>query len=153
MAQHRLRRERRGSTLQKTALVHEVYLRLLEQRAPGFRSREHFFGIAGTLMGRILVDHARRRDAQKRGDGAAACPLDAAADSLGAEPRGTAVLEGALADLERFDPQKARVVELRFFTGLSMEEIADALGVSVRTIHREWTIARAWLQAYLSEAI
>jgi RNA polymerase sigma factor (TIGR02999 family) len=100
-------------------------------------------------MRRVLWDHARRRGAEKRGDGIAPCVLETLPS--GAAPKRTEALADALADLGRFDPQKARVVELRFFVGLSTEETAEALGVSVRTVNREWTVARAWLQAYLSE--
>ena len=150
IARDHLRRERPGHTLQNTALIHELYLRLLDQRAPEWESREHFLATAGMLMRRILLDYARRRNAEKRGDGMAAASLDGV-DRAAPEQRKVAVLADALADLERFDAQKARVVEFRFFMGLSMEEIAGALGLSVRTIHREWTVARAWLQAYMSE--
>jgi RNA polymerase sigma-70 factor, ECF subfamily len=151
LARYHLRRERPNHTLQKTALIHEVYLRLLDQRTPEWESREHFFAIAGTLMRRILLDHARRRAAEKRGDGIVPFSLDLLPDRAHAGPHDLVALADALADLERFDPQKARVVELRFFMGLSMDEIAAAMGISLRTVHREWTVARAWLQAYLSD--
>src|SRR5579883_1612640 len=149
MARQHLRRERPNHTLQNTALIHEVYLRLLDQHAPQWQDREHFFAIAGTLMRRVLLDHARRRAAEKRGDGVAPLSLDLLPDPVQAAPNDLIALADALADLERFDPQKARVVELRFFMGLSMDEIAAAIGLSLRTTHREWTVARAWLQAYM----
>jgi RNA polymerase sigma factor (TIGR02999 family) len=151
IARYHLRRERSSHTLQQTALIHEVYLRLLDQRAPSWESRKHFFAIAGILMRRILLDYGRRRNAEKRGDGDAIAALDTVPDRASPEEQEIAALSDALADLERFDPQKARVVELRFFMGLSMDEISVATGLSVRTINREWTIARAWLHAYLSD--
>jgi RNA polymerase sigma factor (TIGR02999 family) len=150
IARYHLRRERPAHTLQRTALIHEVYLRLLDQRAPSWENRDHFFATAGILMRRILLDYARRRNAGKRGDGAV-LPSDAVADLAAPEARIVVALADALADLERFDPQKARIVELRFFMGLSMDEIAEATGLSVRTVNREWTVARAWLQCYLSD--
>jgi RNA polymerase sigma factor (TIGR02999 family) len=150
LARSYLRRERDEQTLQTTALVHEAYLRMQLQRTPGWHDRDDFFSTAGALMRRILVDHARMRHAGKRCCELADCPLEAAfpadhrnADSIDA-------LNDALMDLGRRDPQKARIVELRFFLGLSMEEIAEALGVSVRTVHREWTFAKAWLQKYVT---
>jgi RNA polymerase sigma factor (TIGR02999 family) len=151
IARYHLRRERPSHTLQQTALIHEVYLRLLGQAAPSWEDRKHFFATAGVLMRRILLDYGRRRHAEKRGDGAVLSNLDAFPDLAGTEEREVLALADALADLERFDAQKARVVELRFFMGLSAEETADAMDLSVRSIHREWTVARAWLHAYLSE--
>jgi RNA polymerase sigma factor (TIGR02999 family) len=151
IARYHLRRERPSHTLQQTALIHEVYLRLLGQRAPSWESRQQFFATAGILMHRILLDYARHRNAEKRGDGAVVPSLDAIPDRASPEEQQMIALADALADLGRLDPQKARVVELRFFMGLSMDEIAAATGLSVRTIHREWTVARAWLQAYLSD--
>jgi RNA polymerase sigma factor (TIGR02999 family) len=153
IARYHLRRERPSHTLQQTALIHEVYLRLLGQQAPTWESRQHFFAMAGILMRRILLDYGRRRNAEKRGDGELGPSIDTLRDLTAPEEREMVALADALADLERFDPQKARVVELRFFMGSSVEEIAAATGLSVRTIHREWTVARAWLQAYLSDRI
>jgi len=151
IARYHLRRERGPHTLQQTALIHEVYLRLLNQRAPAWENRDHFFATAGILMRRILVDYARRRNAGKRGDGLAMPSLDAIPETAMPEARELMAVADALADLERFDPQKARIVEFRFFMGLSMEEIAAATDLSVRTINREWTVARAWLHAYLAD--
>jgi RNA polymerase sigma factor (TIGR02999 family) len=131
-------------------LVHETWLRLLGQRSPGWANRAEFLSAAGVLFRRILVDYARKRNADKRGDGAACLHLDLFPARLQQEPAAYGTLADALADLAAFDSQKARIVELRFFVGLSMQEIADALGVSVRTVHREWTVARAWLQSYLT---
>jgi RNA polymerase sigma factor (TIGR02999 family) len=151
LARYHLRRERPSHTLQQTALIHEVYLRLMAQRSPSWENRKHFFSMAGILMRRILLDYARRRNADKRGDGGPPASLDAGASVAAPEEREVVALADALADLERFDPQKSRIVELRFFMGLSMDEIAAETGLSVRTINREWTVARAWLHAYLSD--
>jgi RNA polymerase sigma factor (TIGR02999 family) len=145
-----LKRERPDHTLQSTALVHETWLRLLDQRSPGWANRAEFLSAAGVMIRRILVDYARKRNADKRGDGAPCLHLDAAPVRLREAPAEYGALADALADLSAFDSQKARVVELRFFVGLSFHEIGDALGVSVRTVHREWTVARAWLQSYLT---
>jgi RNA polymerase sigma factor (TIGR02999 family) len=136
-------RERPGHTLQPTALVHEAYLRLMEQASPDWRDRSHFFGIAARLMRQILVDHARRKRARKRGgvfvplDEAIELPLDRGRDLLG--------LDTALEDLERIDARKCQVVELRYFAGLRMEEIARALNLSVETVRRDLRMAEAWL--------
>lgn len=149
MAARFLRLERRGHTLQSTALVHELYLRLRQQHRPGWENRDQFRITVSSQIRRILVDHARLRLAGKRGSGAAPVPLDSIGERLGPAAVEFVALDDALRDLERFDPVKARLVELRFFAGLSMEEVAESLGVSVRTAHREWTVARAWLQAYM----
>lgn len=151
IARYHLRRERPSHTLQQTALIHEVYLRLLDQRSPSWENRQHFFATAGILMRRILLDYARRRGAGKRGAGGALSSLDAIPETAPPEEREIMALADALADLERLDPQKARIVELRFFMGLSMEEVASATDLSVRTITREWTVARAWLHAYMAD--
>jgi RNA polymerase sigma factor (TIGR02999 family) len=151
IARYHLRRERPSHTLQQTALINEVYLRLLDQRAPSWENRQHFFATAGILMRRILLDYARRRGAGKRGDGGVLPSLDAIPETAPPEEREVIALADALADLERLDPQKARIVELRFFMGLSTEEVASATDLSVRTINREWTVARAWLHAYMAD--
>jgi RNA polymerase sigma factor (TIGR02999 family) len=151
LARSYLRREQVQQTLETTALVHEVFLRLRLQRAPGWQDRDEFFGSASALIRRILIDHARMRHADKRNCDMVACPLEAAFPAHHRNPDSVTALNDALTDLGRFDPQKARVVELRFYLGLSMDEIAETLGVSVRTVHREWTIARAWLQKYVAE--
>jgi RNA polymerase sigma factor (TIGR02999 family) len=150
LGRYYLWRERSGHTLQSTALIHEVYIRLLQQHSPGWTNRAEFLSAVGTLIRRILVDYARSRGAEKRGDGLAPLPLDSGRALAQAAPPEITALADALADLNTFDPQKARVVELRFFMGLSMEEVAGALGISLRTAHREWTVARAWLQSYLT---
>jgi RNA polymerase sigma factor (TIGR02999 family) len=139
-----LRRERMGHTLQPTALVHEAYLRLVDQRRVRWRDRAHFFAVAATTMRRVLVDHARRRGAAKRGGGALTIPLD---DSV----LGTAVapdildLDQALDALGALDPRQVRVVELRVFAGLTVEETAEVLQLSPSTIKNDWSLAKAWL--------
>jgi len=141
-----LRRERRDHTLQPTALVHETYLRLIEQRAADWKNRAQFFAVAATAMRRILVDHARRHGARKRGGSWDRISFD---ETRGAWPGPPDVeilaLEEALEELAVLDPAKVRLVELRFFAGLSLEETAAVLGVSESTVTRDWRLARAWL--------
>jgi len=142
-------RERDDHTLQPTALVHEAYLRLLGQEVP-WRNRSHFFGIAAQMMRRILVDHARRSSAARR-DRAKMVPL-AEADVLPADAiQDVLDVHEALSRLEQMDPRQARVVELKFFVGLSLDEIADVLGISPATVSREWMLARRWLHREISE--
>jgi RNA polymerase sigma factor (TIGR02999 family) len=139
-----LRRERPGQTLQPTALVNEAYLRLAGQH-PRFQNRAHFCAIAANAMRQILVERARARNAQKRGGGAARVTLE---DGMAVAPQGTvdlAALDEALVRLAAIDPQQARIVELRFFGGLTVEEAAGALGISPATVKRHWAVARAWL--------
>jgi RNA polymerase sigma-70 factor, ECF subfamily len=140
-----LRRERRAHTLTPTALVHESYLRLIEGRPPEVESRNHFLAIAARVMRRVLVDHARARNAAKRNQGKEALSLDEAL-TIG-NGRGAALvrLDDALTALAAFDPGKARLVELRYFAGLTIEETADVLDTSPATVKREWALARAWL--------
>lgn len=140
-----LRRERRAHTLTPTALVHESYLRLIEGRPPDVESRNHFLAIAARVMRRVLVDHARARNAAKRNQGKEALSLDEAL-TIG-DGRGAALvrLDDALTALAAFDPGKARLVELRYFAGLTIEETADVLDTSPATVKREWALARAWL--------
>ena len=149
-----MRRESGNHTLQTTALVHEAYLRLIDQRRVEWRNRAHFFGVAAQLMRRILVDHARRRHAGKRGKRARHLTLDDAdAVAIGApDERGVdvLVLEDALARLAALDQDQARIVELRYFGGLSIEDTAVALDVSPSTVKREWAVARAWLRRELA---
>ncbi len=145
-----MRRERAGHTLQPTALVHEAYMRLVDQDRVEWRNRAHFFAVAAQMMRRILVDHVRRRQAARRGENRPALSLTDVAD-LGVEisPDILAVNQ-ALAALTAIDIEKGRIVELRFFGGLSNEEIAEVLGVSLATIARHWRVARAWLYRYLT---
>ena len=140
-----LRQERKDHTLQPTALVHEAYLRLTHQKDVAWQNRAHFFGIAAQMMRRILVDHARKRLAAKRDASAwkvATAEVDGGADSA---PELLA-LDRALEELEKIDPQQAKIVELRFFGGLTVEETAEVAGISPRTVKREWRTAKAWLR-------
>jgi RNA polymerase sigma factor (TIGR02999 family) len=141
-----LRRERRDHTLQPTALVHETYLRLVEQKAADWRNRTQFFAVAARAMRRILVDHARRHGARKRGGSWDRITLDESRRGWPGEPSvDVLALEDALDELAALDPDKVRLVELRFFAGLNLEETASVLGVSESTVSREWRLARAWL--------
>ncbi len=152
LAAYYLRNERIGHTLQPTALVHEVYLRLVGQQQADWQNRAQFMAVAAQLMRRILVDHARQRRAAKRG-----VPV-----ALGLEGFGQGAAAGgleevlavdeALTRLSQFDPQQCRVVEMRYFGGLTVEEIAEVLGVSPRTVDRDWAMAKAWLRAELKGA-
>lgn len=145
IAARQLRRERDGHTLQPTALVHEAYLRLVEQRSVNFESRAHFFGVAAQVMRRVLVDHARRQAATKRGNGAQRVPLDAAAETAAVNQIPVLRLDHALGRLEKIDPDLARIVELRAFGGLTIDEAAHVLNVSPTTAKRDWRTAKAWL--------
>jgi len=147
-----MRREGTAHTLQATALVNEAYLRLIDQRRVEWRNRAHFFGVAAQLMRRILVDHARARLAAKRGSGVSMLSLG----DVGAREEqrietdvDVLALHDALEKLATLDPDQARLVELRYFSGLSIEETAEALGISPATVKREWAIARAWLKREL----
>jgi RNA polymerase sigma factor (TIGR02999 family) len=147
-----LRRERPGHTLQSTALVHEAYMKLIDQSQVQFQNRSHFFAIAAQLVRRILVDHARTRDRQKRGGGAMKLSLD---DALGVSDKREVelvALDDALTGLSKLDPQQSRIVEMRFFGGLSIEETAEAVGVSPATVKRDWVAAKAWLFREMSRA-
>ena len=137
-----LRKERQGHTLQPTALVHEAYIRLVDQKNPTWQSRSHFFGVAARVMRQILVDHARRRQAAKRAG--ANVPLEAARFQV--ESTGDLIaLDAGLTALENIDARKSRAIELRYFGGFSMEEVAQALSVSVITARRDLRMAEAWL--------
>jgi RNA polymerase sigma-70 factor, ECF subfamily len=146
LAEAAMRRERPDHTLQPTALVHETYVRLADD-GRGFENRSHFFGVAASAMRRVLVDHARSRRAQKRGGGTAFVEVDDL-DNLAGTPAGVdlVALDDALSRLSSLDPRQGRVVELRFFAGMSVEETAAILDLSPRTVKREWQIARAWLR-------
>jgi RNA polymerase sigma factor (TIGR02999 family) len=150
LAQAHLRRERPGHTLQGTALVHEAYLRLVDQKQVKWQNRAHFFGMASQMIRRILVDHARGHKAAKRGSGAAKLSLDEAILATARTDVDILALDDALNDLAKFDPEQSRIVELRFFGGLSIEETAEAVGLSVATVNREWSAARAWLFRHIS---
>jgi len=151
LAGGRLRGERPDHTLQATELVHEVYLRLVDVQRCRWENRAHFFAVAGRAMRRVLVDHARRRGASRRGGGWEKLPLDAALE-LGSEEADAMMLAlgEALGRLEARQPEKARVVEMLFFAGLTQEECAGVLGVSRRTIVRWWEYAQAWLHREMS---
>ena len=149
-AERYLGRERRGHTLQPTALVSEVYLRLVDQRQASWQNRAQFFGVAAQMMRRILVSHARARRAAKRGGDEQRITLD---EGLAPAPQrdvNLLALDEALTRLEEIDPGKSRMVELRFFSGLSVEETAEVMGVSPRTIDRQWQTAKAWLHREMS---
>jgi RNA polymerase sigma factor (TIGR02999 family) len=146
-----LRRERRDHTLQATALVHEAYLRLLGRKRVRWQSRAHFFGAAAQIMRCILVDHARRHDAAKRGGARWRVDIEEGLAPSGPRDLDLVALDTALAELSGFDPRQARIVEIRFFGGLSVEEAAEVLGVSPATVKREWSMARAWLHQRLVE--
>jgi RNA polymerase sigma factor (TIGR02999 family) len=145
-----MRRERPDHTLQPTALLNEAYLRMVSQENTDWQDRAHFFGVAARLMRQILVDHARVRQAGKRGGFVEKVLLDEAHDFSPAKARELVELDDALRSLEELDPQQARFVELRFFAGLTVEETAEALGTSPRTVKRDWSVARAWLHGELS---
>ena len=140
-----LRRERSDHTLQTTALVHEAYLRLADQREIRWKNREQFLGVAAQLMRRILVDHSRAHDAKKRGKGFERVFLEEAAGVSKGKATDVVALDEALTRLAEFDPQQSQLVELRFFGGLSIEEAAGVLGVSRTTVKRNWNLAKAWL--------
>jgi RNA polymerase sigma factor (TIGR02999 family) len=146
-----LRREAAGSALQPTALIHEAYIRLVDQRRVRWRNRAHFYGVAAHIMRRIVVDHARSENADKRGAGWQRVPLTE--QSVVAIPSNgdLLTLDEALTRLSAFDARLAQIVELRYFGGLTIEEAAEVLELSPATVVREWTIARAWLRAELTK--
>ncbi len=170
LAQRHLRRERSNHTIQRTALVHEAFVRLVNQQSVDWQSRAHFFGLASNLMRRILVDHARARLASKRGGGVEAVSLDEITGPADPEDSGAtgpryaepgkvdgetdedvAAIDEALTRLSALDERQARIVEMRYFGGLTIEETAAALDISDATVKREWTLARAWLRRELSK--
>ena len=152
LAAHYMRDEHPGHTLQPTALVHEAFLRLAGQDRANWQNRAQFMGIAGQIMRRILVDHARKRSASKRGGWAVTLGQAIRRQSTNVtQPEEILAVDEALARLEGVDPQQARVVELRYFGGLSPAETAEAMGISQRTVEREWSMAKAWLRAELAE--
>ena len=141
-----LRRERPDHTLQTTALIHEAYLRLVDQKNVRWQNRAHFFGVAAQLMRRILVDHARKDRALKRGGPALKLPLEEAAAVSGESDMNLVALDEALTKLAAMDERKGRVVELKYFGGLTAEEAAEVLGVSEATVRHDWGLAKAWLR-------
>jgi RNA polymerase sigma-70 factor (ECF subfamily) len=145
LAAYYLRQERSDHTLQATALVHEAYLRLVDQRHVDWNNRNHFFGVAAHLMRRVLLMHARELRAAKRGGAAQKISLDENAIFSQAQAEELVYLDELLTRLSAFDAQQERVVELRFFAGLSVEETADLMGISPATVKRDWAMAKAWL--------
>jgi RNA polymerase sigma factor (TIGR02999 family) len=151
IAAHFVRNEPAGNTIQTTALVHEAYLKLVDVTNVDWRHRAHFFAISAQIMRHILLDHARRRLAAKRGGAVARVNLDEVPD-LGSGPSAELIaLDDALNALAKFDPRKAQVIELRFFAGLSVEETAEVLQLSPESVMRDWRLARAWLRAELED--
>ncbi|MBV8049818.1 MAG: sigma-70 family RNA polymerase sigma factor [Acidobacteriaceae bacterium] len=146
-----MRRERVDHTLQPTALVHEAYLKLIEQRSTNWQNRSHFFGVAAQLMRRILIDHARGQKRQKRGGEQQKISLDEAFIFSEQQADEQLAVDDSLDRLAKVDPRQARVVELRFFGGLNVDEAAQVLGVSPKTVKRDWSVAKAWLYADLKE--
>ena len=145
-----LRRERPDHTLQPTALVHEAYLRLLDQRTANWQNRAHLLAISARMMRRILLNHAEARGTTKRGGGTTRLSLDVALDVFDQRDIPAIALHGALRELEVLDPRQGQIVELRFFGGLSIEETAEVLGISPATVKREWAIAKLWLERELA---
>jgi RNA polymerase sigma-70 factor, ECF subfamily len=149
LARSYMARERTDHTLQATALVHEAYLKLVEQRSVNWQSRAHFFGIAAQIMRRILIDHARGHLREKRGGGQRAISMD---DALAFAPEQSLELlrlDQSLERLAKLDPRQAKIVELRFFGGLTVEQTAKLLGISEKTVKRDWSVAKAWLHGEL----
>ncbi len=145
LAHHYMRRERRDHTLQTSALVNEAYIRLVDHKGMRWQNRAHFYGVAAQAMRRILVDHARSRNYAKRGGAAQMVELDEAATVAEKQAAELVALDDAMTGLAAIDPRKSRVVEMRYFGGMSVEETAEALGVSTVTVMRDWTSAKAWL--------
>jgi RNA polymerase sigma factor (TIGR02999 family) len=145
-----MRRENQGHTLQTSALVNEAYMRLIDQRSVHWQNRAHFFGVAAQLMRRILVDHARSRSRAKRGGGA---QMVSHADQAGVSKEAEEViaLDDALTNLAEMDPRKSQIVEMKFFGGLTTEEVAEVLKITTRTVEREWRKARAWLNRAITK--
>jgi RNA polymerase sigma-70 factor, ECF subfamily len=152
LAAHYMRQERPDHTLQATALVHEAYLKLINQRSVDWQSRAHFFGIAAQLMRRILIDHARAHLREKRGGAQPVLPLDEALVFSPEQSSELVHLDEALERLAKLDERQSKIVELRFFGGLSNEEAAEVLGVSSKTVKRDWSLAKAWLHGELKRS-
>ncbi len=152
LAERYLAQEDSAHTLQPTAVVHEAYLRLVDQKRVTWKNREHFFAVAAQAMRRLLVDHARRRDAQKRGGAATRVPLEEAAPTVAPREADVVALDRALEKLAALDARQAKIVELRYFGGLTLDETADVLGTSPSTVGRAFRLAKAWLYRELSVA-
>ncbi len=151
IAHQHLRREYAPMTLQTTALVHEAYLKLIDQNSVNWQNRSHFFAIASQAMRRILVDHARHQHAEKRGGEGEKVSLDEIEVAQMTPDKNLLALDEALTRLEKFDPQQSRIIELRYFGGLSVEETAEVLKISTRTVKRDWAMARGWLYRDLTK--
>jgi RNA polymerase sigma factor (TIGR02999 family) len=151
LAGHYLRRERPDHTLQSTALVHEAYMRLIDQRNVRWQNRAQFFGLAAELIRRILVDHARAKQAAKRGGKAVKLTLDEALDASVGRDLDLVRLDDSLKALAEVDAQQGRIVELRYFAGLTIEETAEALDISPATVKRDWVVAKAWLRRQMDK--
>jgi len=152
LAANQLRHERSGHTLVATALVHEAYLRLVGQRNASWKDRGHFLAVAASAMRRILVNHAKARKRLKRGGDRRRIDIDSIAEAFEERVSDLVALDAALERLRLRSPDQARIVELRFFAGLSIEQVAEALGTSERSVHREWAVARAWLRGEMQAA-
>lgn len=150
LAHHYMRRERPGHTLQTTALVNEVYLRLVDHRGMRWQNRAHFYAVAAQAMRRILVDHARSRNFLKRGGNVKMIRLEEAATVAQKQAADLVALDDALSELATIDPRKSEIVEMRYFGGMSVEETAEVLGVSPVTVMRDWSTAKAWLLRAMS---
>lgn len=151
IAVRHLQRERQGHTLQATALVHETYVRLVDQQRVHWTGKAHFLAMAATMMRRILVNHAKARNADKRGGGSARTLLTAESLELPEKSLEILALDEAMCQLAELDPQQCKIVELRYFGGLTVTEVAQVVGISERTVHREWTFAKAWLRGEISK--
>jgi RNA polymerase sigma factor (TIGR02999 family) len=150
IARRHLNRERSSHTLQTTALVHEAYIKMVDQNSVHWKNRSHFFAIASQAMRRILIDHARKQTAEKRGGEEQKLSLEDINAALVGPGKNLLDLDEALIELEKVDPQQSRIIELRYFGGLTVEETAEILQISPRTVAREWAMARAWLYSYLT---
>jgi RNA polymerase sigma factor (TIGR02999 family) len=151
LARSYMRRERSGHTLQATALVHEAYLKLIDQRSVNWQSRAHFFGVAAQVMRRILVDHARGHLREKRGGERRPVPMDEALVFVPEQSLDLVKLDQALQRLTKLDPRQGKIVELRFFGGLTVEQTAELLNISPKTVKRDWSMAKAWLHGDLNQ--
>jgi RNA polymerase sigma factor (TIGR02999 family) len=149
LARGYMRNERTGHTLQPTALVHEAYARLVQQKQPDYNSRAHFMGVAAHIMRQILIDHARASSAAKRGGRAAKVPLDEVTDMAAERPSAMIAIDDALRELERNDPLKAQLVEMRFFGGMTAEDSAEVLKITAAQVRRQLRVGQAWLQRAL----